>query len=64
MLEASGPLLPPLLYVLVLEPQFQKLEQLRGIAFKMGLGRAVSTYMDDVTVMVSDVSEVQRSPSS
>ena len=32
---------------------------LRGIPLELGRGRAVSAYADDVTVMVSDTTEVE-----
>ena len=51
--------LSSLLYVLTLEPLLRKLEVLRGIPFELGRGRAVSAYADDVTVMVSDTTEVE-----
>lgn len=52
-------LLSPLLYVLALELLLQNLEELRGLLFEIGLKRAVSAYVDDATVMVSDTSKVE-----
>ena len=51
--------LSPLLYVLALEPLLRKLEVSRGIPRELGCGRAVSAYADDVTVIVSDISEIE-----
>lgn len=49
----------PLLYLKDLELRLKKLEQLRGIPFEQGLGRTMSAYANNVTVMVSDTSEVE-----
>lgn len=42
-----------------LESLLWKLEQLIGLPFEIGLGRTVPAYADDITVMVSDASEVE-----
>jgi hypothetical protein len=51
--------LSSLLYVLALEPLLRKLEFSSGIPRELGCGRFTSAYADDVTVIVSDISEIE-----
>lgn len=45
--------------MLALEPLLQKLAHLRYIPFELGVRRAVSAYVDDIIIMVPDVSVVE-----
>lgn len=51
--------LSPFLYVKVFELLLRKLEHLRGPPFEIRVGDAVIAYADDVSVMVSNASEVK-----